>query len=228
MQPTWFNSDEAFRTNINWYAYELAISIEYEYMTNPKLDWYRKQHNQLDVARFAEYFAKMIGRMVYKFGNSVAIEEGFVRQYYLENNEEQNLQLMEVARDTWLTHIAFCNDVCPMECHGFYDKKTRLFPDLRFVKMTKPTGTVKELDTKGKGKRIVINDKVFDQMEYTKKELWEQLLEKAEIYGYDRDKYRLWLMQKAIERHYEPTDLMPFSGNVPDWVKKDNKSGRRK
>jgi hypothetical protein len=118
INPKWFyrKGEEA---KINWFAFEYALEYFDTIYRGSELKAYKKQHTREEVARFCAYFARRMKRSILDknegITKQVAFHDGYVADYYLDNTDRQNTELLKVALKAWQNLLIGCS-TCPNQC----------------------------------------------------------------------------------------------------------------
>jgi uncharacterized Fe-S radical SAM superfamily protein PflX len=134
IKPTSFYSSESEKVKLNWFCYELSLSI-YDSMKN-KIAFLlkRRKISNETLADFSIYYAKGMKNVVLQQLSS-KIEKGCIsyepiESYFPDIGDDMINKMTDVISEAWDEMLSFC-EVCPNRCISEKDAFCTLFDDKR-------------------------------------------------------------------------------------------------
>ena len=130
INPEWFYENEAGKTKLNWFLYEVALEYQSFIESAPELKAYRKSHGDRNIALFCAHYAKQMKQSVLERlegkTDAVIIDEEYITDFYPEMRGKQLALLMEAAERAWDSHLSVC-EACPTRCLSEKEQWCELF-----------------------------------------------------------------------------------------------------
>ena len=132
IKPTSFYSSESEKVKLNWFCYELSLSI-YDSMKN-KIAFLlkRRKISNETLADFSIYYAKGMKDVVLQQLSGkiekVCILYEPIESYFPDIGDEMINKMTDVISEAWDEMLSFC-EVCPNRCISEKDAFCTLFDD---------------------------------------------------------------------------------------------------
>ena len=132
IKPTSFYSSESEKTKLNWFCYELSMSI----YDNMRVDIGKqlKKHKISDeaLAEFSIYISKEMKDIILQKLSSrievVHLSYEMIESYFPKLNDRMVNKMLDVISKTWDKLLGFC-EVCPSRCISEKDAYCTMFDE---------------------------------------------------------------------------------------------------
>ena len=130
IKAEWFYENDAGKTKLNWFLYEVALEYQMFIKDTPELKPYRKSHGDRNIALFCAHYAKqmkqsVLDRLDGKSDATVLYEE-YITDFYPGLPQNQVRLLLDAAGDAWDSHLSVCG-TCPTRCLSEKEQRCELF-----------------------------------------------------------------------------------------------------
>jgi hypothetical protein len=132
IKPTSFYSSESEKTKLNWFCYELSMSIYDD--VRGDIGKQLKKHKISDeaLAEFAIYVSKEMKDIILQKLSSridvVHLSYEMIECYFPKLNDRMVNKMLDVISKTWDRLLSFC-EVCPSRCISEKDAYCTMFND---------------------------------------------------------------------------------------------------
>ena len=132
IKPASFYSNESEKTKLNWFCYELSVSI-YDDMKKDIGKWLKK-HKICDevLAEFSIYIStKMKDIILQKLSgriDKVYFSYEMIESYFPNLDDEFINKMLDSISKTWDKQLSFC-EICPTRCISERDAYCTMFND---------------------------------------------------------------------------------------------------
>ncbi len=130
ISPGSFYSDQSNKVKLNWFCYELSLSIYDSMKGKIARELRRKKISDEALANFSIYYAKAMKEVVLKklSGEIAAICISYepIESYFPNIGDEMINKMTDVISDTWDDMLSAC-EVCPTRCISEKDAFCALF-----------------------------------------------------------------------------------------------------
>ena len=132
IKPTSFYSTESEKTKLNWFCYELSMSIYDDMRGNIGKQLKKHKISDEGLAEFSIYIAmemkdiilqKLSGRI-----EVVVISYELIESYFPKLNDRMVNKMLDVISKTWDMLLSFC-EACPSRCISERDVYCTMFND---------------------------------------------------------------------------------------------------
>jgi len=133
VKAKWFcKHEDGGQIKLNWFLYEVALSIFDEIMDSDELKIYRTEKSIEEIAHFSYYFAKRMKKSIFDQLSGITpetiIDEEYISDYYPEYSRKKNVTLLNAGCDAWAKLLDKCI-VCPHRCISEKERPTHMFKE---------------------------------------------------------------------------------------------------
>ena len=130
IKAEWFYENEAGKTKLNWFLYEVALEYQMFIKDTAGLKAYRKSHGDRNIAFFCAHFAKQMRQSLQDKldgkTDATIIYEEYITDFYPEMQKQDVLLLMETAKRAWDSQLSGC-ETCQTQCISEKEQRCELF-----------------------------------------------------------------------------------------------------
>jgi uncharacterized Fe-S radical SAM superfamily protein PflX len=138
VEPTSFFSNDLEKTKLNWFCYELSISIYDKIQDNLGKELKNLEIDKKAIAEFSIHISKKIRDSILQKPPSriekVYVPSEVVKQYFPNLSHEIRRKMLNAISKAWDEQLSFC-EICPTQCLIERDAYCTMFDQGPFPQM---------------------------------------------------------------------------------------------
>jgi len=130
IEPTSFYSRESEKTKLNWFCYEIALSIELDIRRNLGKQLMKYKIDDKAIAEFSIYYSKVMKEVVLQklSGKIKIVTHSYepIESYFPKINDKMINKMLDVIAKSWYEQLSVCVH-CPNRCVSEKDAYCPMF-----------------------------------------------------------------------------------------------------